>query len=427
MIKVENIVFKNIINRISPSLDVAKGNGDWIGVAEHIARGEAYLIDQIKQSGLRGRGGAGFSTGLKFSFVPKPEVSKKPHYLVINADESEPGTCKDRDILRFEPYKLLEGILIASRAINAHKCYIYIRGEYYREYLILQDAIEDCYKNGLLGTNAAGSQWDLEVCIARGAGAYICGEETALLQSLEGKRGEPRLKPPFPATYGFYGCPTVISNVESIAVLPSILKKGPAWFSSIGKPNNTGTKLFSISGHVNNPCNIEEDMGVSLKFLIEHYAGGVMGGWSNLLAVIPGGSSVPLITKEIAETVTMDFDALKAVGSGLGTGAIIVMNKQTDIIKAIARISYFYKHESCGQCSPCREGTGWLYRILSRMVDGEAKIEEIDELYKLTKQIEGHTICALGDAAAWPVQGLIKHFRNVIEERILSKPLSKLV
>ncbi|MFT6077632.1 MAG: NADH-quinone oxidoreductase subunit F, partial [Rickettsiales bacterium] len=373
-----------------------------------------------KASGLRGRGGAGFPTGLKWSFAPKKSQDKdaKPHYLVVNADESEPGTCKDREILRHDPHKLLEGCLIGARAINAHVCYIYIRGEYYNEAVALQNAIDEAYKDGLIGKNAAGSGWDLDIYIHRGAGAYICGEETALLESLEGNKGQPRLKPPFPALVGLYGCPTIINNVESIAVVPTILRRGPEWFANLGKDRNTGTKIFCISGHVNKPCNVEEEMGIPLKELIEKHAGGVRGGWDNLLAIIPGGSSVPLLPKSICDTVNMDFDSLKAVGTGLGTAGVIVMDKSTDVIAAIARLSHFYKHESCGQCTPCREGTGWILRVMKRMVKGDANVEEIDKLYDLTKQIEGHTICALGDAAAWPVQGLIKHFKNEMIARI---------
>ncbi len=343
---------------------------------------------------------------------------EKPHYLVVNADESEPGTCKDRDILRNEPHKLLEGCLIGARAINANVCYIYIRGEYYNEAVALQKAIDEAYKDGLIGKNACGSGWDLDIFIHRGAGAYICGEETALLESIEGNKGQPRLKPPFPAIVGLYGCPTIINNVESIAVVPTILRRGAKWFSNLGRKNNTGTKIFCISGHVNNPCNVEEEMGVPLKELIENHAGGVIGGWDNLLAIIPGGSSVPLIPKSVCDTVTMDFDGLKDAGTALGTAGVIVMNKSTDIVAAIARLSYFYKHESCGQCTPCREGTGWIYRMMKRMIKGDATRQEIDKLYNLTKQIEGHTICALGDAAAWPVQGLIRHFKDEMIARI---------
>ena len=338
--------------------------------------------------------------------------------MVVNADESEPGTCKDRDIIRYEPHKLLEGCLIASRAINANTCYIYIRGEYYNEAVALQKAIDEAYDAKLIGKNACGAGWDLDVFIHRGAGAYICGEETALLESLEGNKGQPRLKPPFPALIGLYGCPTVVNNVESIAVVPEILRRGAQWFSSIGREKNTGTKIFCISGHVNKPCNVEEEMGIPLKELIEKHAGGVRGGWDNLLAVIPGGSSVPLVPAAMMMDVPMDFDGCKEVGSGLGTAAIIVMDKSTDIVRAISRLSYFYKHESCGQCTPCREGTGWMWRVMEKMRTGNAEIGDIDTLYDVTKQVEGHTICALGDAAAWPIQGLIKHFRPEMERRI---------
>jgi NADH-quinone oxidoreductase subunit F len=375
------------------------------------------VVEEMKASGLRGRGGAGFPTGLKWSFMPK-EVGNRPHYLVVNADESEPGTCKDRDIIRHEPHKLLEGCLVAGFAMRAHAAYIYIRGEFVNEARRLQSAIEEAYDAGLLGPNAAGSGWEFDIYLHRGAGAYICGEETALLESLEGKKGQPRLKPPFPAGVGLYGCPTTVNNVESIAVAPTILRRGGAWFAGLGKDNNTGTKLFCISGHVNKPCNVEEEMGISLKELIEKHAGGVRGGWDNLLAIIPGGSSTPLMPKDVCETMTMDFDALRAAGTGLGTAGIIVMDKSTDIVRAISRLSYFYKHESCGQCTPCREGTGWMWRMMDRLVRGEAEQHEIDTLEQVTRQVEGHTICALGDAAAWPIQGLIKHFRPEIERRI---------
>lgn len=423
MLKEQDKIFTNLYGFESPNLESAKKRGDWNRTKEFLDQGSEWLIQQVKDSGLRGRGGAGFPTGMKWSFVPKkPDPSTgKPHYLVINADESEPGTCKDRDILRNDPHKLIEGCLLAARAINANTCYIYIRGEYYNEAVALQQAIDEAYATKLIGKNACGSGWDLDVFIHRGAGAYICGEETALLESLEGNKGQPRLKPPFPALVGLYGCPTVINNVESIAVVPEILRRGAAWFAGLGREKNSGTKIFCISGHVNKPCNVEEEMGIPLKELIEKHAGGVRGGWDNLLAVIPGGSSVPMIKKDVCDTVLMDFDSLKAVGTGLGTAGVIVMDKSTDVIAAIARLSHFYKHESCGQCTPCREGTGWMMRIMDRMVEGNAKIEEIDKLYNLSKQIEGHTICALGDAAAWPVQGLIKNFRSEMEKRIEEK------
>lgn len=420
MLQQQDKIFTNLQGEQSYKLSEALKRGDWDNTKQFIELESDDLIARVKESWLRGRGGAGFPTGMKWSFVPKKESPKigKPHYLVVNADESEPGTCKDREILRNEPHKLLEGCLIAARAINSNCCYIYIRGEYYNEAQTLQKAIDEAYEAGLIGKNACKSGWDLDIYIHRGAGAYICGEETALLESLEGNKGQPRLKPPFPALIGLYGCPTVVNNVESIAVVPTILRRGASWFAGIGREKNTGTKIFCISGHVNKPCNVEEEMGISMRELIEKHAGGVIGGWDNLLAVIPGGSSVPLLKKEVCDDVLMDFDSLKEAGSALGTAGLIVMNKQTDIIAAIARLSHFYKHESCGQCTPCREGTGWIMRIMNRIVDGDAEISEIDQLYNLTKQIEGHTICALGDAAAWPVQGLIKNFRKEMEQRI---------
>jgi NADH-quinone oxidoreductase subunit F len=420
MLKEQDKIFTNLYGYESASLEQARKRGDWNNTKQFLDNGSEWLIQQVKDSGLRGRGGAGFPTGMKWSFAPKKTDPKegKPHYLVINADESEPGTCKDREILRNDPHKLIEGCLITARAINSNTCYIYIRGEYFNEAVALQKAIDEAYAAKLIGKNACNSGWDLDVFVHRGAGAYICGEETALLESLEGNKGQPRLKPPFPALIGLYGCPTIINNVESIAVVPEILRRGASWFAGLGREKNTGTKIFCISGHVNNPCNVEEEMGISLKELIEKHAGGVRGGWDNLLAIIPGGSSVPLLNKEVCDTVLMDFDSLKNAGSGLGTAGVIVMDKSTDIVAAIARLSHFYKHESCGQCTPCREGTGWMMRIMDRMIDGKAEIKEIDQLYNLSKQIEGHTICALGDAAAWPVQGLIKNFRGEMERRI---------
>ena len=413
-------IFTNIYGWGDAMLAGARSRGDWDNTAAILARGHEAIIDEVKASGLRGRGGAGFPTGLKWSFMPK-EVGTRPHYLVVNADESEPGTCKDRDIIRHEPHKLLEGCLVAGFAMRAQAAYIYIRGEFVNEARVLQAAIDEAYEAGLLGKDAAGSGWPFDIYLHRGAGAYICGEETALLESLEGRKGQPRLKPPFPAGVGLYGCPTTINNVESIAVAPTILRRGGSWFAGLGKENNTGTKLFCISGHVNNPCNVEEEMGISLRELLEKHAGGVRGGWDNLLAVIPGGSSTPLITRDICASMTMDFDALKEAGTGLGTAGIIVMDESTDIVRAISRISYFYKHESCGQCTPCREGTGWMFRMMDRMVRGEAAAHEIDTLWEVTKQVEGHTICALGDAAAWPIQGLIRHFRPELERRIAAR------
>ena len=420
MLKDEDRIFTNLYGWFDRGLAGARKRGDWSNTRELLKNTPDEIVELVKASGLRGRGGAGFSTGLKWSFMPK-EVTDRPHYLVVNADESEPGTCKDREIMRNDPHKLVEGCLIGGYAIRACAAFIYIRGEFYNEAQKLQTAIDEAYDAGLIGKNACGSGYDFDVVLHRGAGAYICGEETALLESLEGKKGQPRLKPPFPAAAGLYGCPSTVNNVESIAVVPTILRRGPEWFAGLGRERNVGTKLFCISGHVNNPCNVEEEMGIPLKDLIEKHAGGVVGGWDNLLAVIPGGSSVRCIPKSICDDILMDFDSLMSVKSGLGTAAVIVMNRQTDIIKAIARLSYFYKHESCGQCTPCREGTGWMWRVMERLVSGEAEIEEIDALEKVTKQIEGHTICALGDAAAWPIQGLLAHFRDEVEDRIRSR------
>ncbi len=417
MLEDKDRIFTNLYGIHDPGLDAAKKRGAWNSTADLMSFGPDWIVDQMKASGLRGRGGAGFPTGLKWSFMPK-EVGERPHYLVVNADESEPGTCKDREIMRHDPHLLIEGCLIASYAMRAHACYIYIRGEYVDERLALEKAIREAYDAGLVGKGAAGSGWDFDIYVSHGAGAYICGEETALLESMEGKKGQPRLKPPFPANAGLYGCPTTVNNVESIAVAGEILRRGAEWFAGIGREGNKGTKLFCVSGHVNKPCNVEEAMSIPLRELIDTHCGGVTGGWDNLKAVTPGGSSVPLIPKDICDDVLMDFDALKEVKSGLGTAAVIVMDQSTDIVKAIARIAYFYKHESCGQCTPCREGTGWMWRVLERMARGEAEHSEIETLLDVTYQVEGHTICALGDAAAWPIQGLIRHFRGEIEERI---------
>ncbi len=417
MLSDKDRIFTNLYGIHDFRLKGAKARGDWDGTKDIIAKGRDWIIEEMKTSGLRGRGGAGFPTGLKWSFMPK-EVGARPHYLVVNADEGEPGTCKDRDILRHDPHKLIEGCVIAGFAMGAKAAYIYIRGEFIREAENLQTAIDECYDAGLLGKDAAGSGWPFDVYVHRGGGAYICGEETALIQSLEGKKGQPRLKPPFPAGMGLYGCPTTVNNVESIAVAPTILRRTGAWFAGLGRPKNSGTKIFCISGHVERPCNVEEEMGIPLKELIEKHAGGVRGGWDNLLAVIPGGASVPVLTKDICDTVLMDFDSLREVRSGLGTAAVMVMDKSTDIVATIARLSSFYKHESCGQCTPCREGTGWMSRVMNRMVKGNADLEEIDMLEEVTRQVEGHTFCALGDAAAWPIQGLIRSFRPEMERRI---------
>ncbi|MCM5551789.1 NADH-quinone oxidoreductase subunit NuoF [Pleomorphomonas sp. NRK KF1] len=417
MLQDKDRIFTNIYGRHDWGLQGALKRGQWDGTKDILAKGRDFIIKEIQASGLRGRGGAGFPTGLKWSFMPK-QSDGRPHYLVVNADESEPGTCKDREILRHDPHTLIEGCLVAGFAMGAHAAYIYVRGEFVRERQRLQAAVDQAYDAGLLGKNACGSGWDMDVFVHHGAGAYICGEETALLESLEGKKGQPRMKPPFPANVGLYGCPTTVNNVESIAVTPTIMRRGAAWFSSFGRDNNKGTKLFMISGHVNTPCVVEEELGIPFKDLIEKHAGGVRGGWDNLLAVIPGGASCPVVRADQIMDAQMDFDGMRSIGSSFGTGGLIVMDKSTDVIAAISRISYFFRHESCGQCTPCREGTGWMWRVMERMREGNAAREEIDMLFQVSKQIEGHTICALGDAAAWPVQALIRNFRPVIEARI---------
>jgi NADH-quinone oxidoreductase subunit F len=422
MLRDEDRIFQNLYGQDDWGLEGSKRRGIWDNTKALIERGRETLVNEMKESGLRGRGGAGFPTGVKWSFMPPEERRDgRPHYLVVNADESEPGTCKDREILRYDPHTLVEGCLVAGFAMGANAAYIYVRGEFYAEASHLQQAVDEAYDAGLIGPNACNSGWDFDVYLHRGAGAYICGEETALLESLEGKKGQPRLKPPFPAACGLYGCPTTVNNVETIAVAPTILRRGPSWFAGFGRENNTGTKIFSISGHVNNPCNVEEEMSIPLKELINKHAGGVRGGWDNLQAVIPGGSSTPCLPKTICDSVLMDFDSLREHSTGLGTAAVIVIDKSADMVEAIARLSHFYRHESCGQCTPCREGMGWVYRVMQRMVTGEAEIEEIDMLWEVTKQIEGHTICALADGGVWPVQGLIRHFRPELERRILER------
>ena len=424
MLKDEDRVFTNLYGFQDWGLEAACKRGDWDNTKSILEKGPDAIVDEIKASGLRGRGGAGFPTGLKWSFMPK-ESDGKPTYLVVNADEGEPGTCKDRELMRHDPHKLVEGCLIAGFAMRASAAYIYIRGEFFVEANNLEAAVQQAYDAGLIGSDACGSGFSFDVFVHRGAGAYICGEEMALIESLEGKKGQPRLKPPFPAVVGVWGRPTTVNNVESIAVAPTIMRRGADWFASLGRENNTGTKVFCISGHVNHPCNVEEEMSIPLRELIEKHAGGVRGGWNNLLAVIPGGSSVRMLPKSICDSVLMDFDSLAAEKSGLGTAAVIVMDKSTDLIRAVARLSKFYAHESCGQCTPCREGVGWMWRIMERLATGEADVEEIDMLLEVSTQIEGHTICALGDAAAWPIQGLMRHFRPMVEERIIDRKNSQ--
>ena len=420
MLKDEDRVFTNLYGFQDWGLEAAYKRGDWDNTKSILEKGPDAIVEEIKASGLRGRGGAGFPTGLKWSFMPK-ESDGKPTYLVVNADEGEPGTCKDRELMRHDPHKLVEGCLIAGFAMRTSAAYIYIRGEFFVEANNLEAAVQQAYDAGLIGSDACGSGYSFDVFVHRGAGAYICGEEMALIESLEGKKGQPRLKPPFPAVVGVWGRPTTVNNVESIAVAPTIMRRGADWFSGLGRENNTGTKVFCISGHVEQPCNVEEEMSIPLRDLIEKHAGGVRGGWNNLLAVIPGGSSVRMLPKSICDSVLMDFDSLAAEKSGLGTAAVIVMDKSTDLIRAVARLSKFYAHESCGQCTPCREGAGWMWRVMERLVTGEADVEEIDMLLEVSTQIEGHTICALGDAAAWPIQGLMRHFRPMVEERIIDR------
>ncbi|OMJ09960.1 NADH dehydrogenase [ubiquinone] flavoprotein 1, mitochondrial [Smittium culicis] len=418
-LKDQDRIFTNLYGIHDFKLKGALARGDWHKTKEIILKGEDWILKEMKDSGLRGRGGAGFPSGLKWSFMGKSSPGRK-RYLVINADEGEPGTCKDREILRHDPHKLVEGCLLAGRAMVANAAYIYIRGEFVQEANNLQIAIDEAYKAGLIGKNACGSGYDFDIYVHRGAGAYICGEETALIESIEGKQGKPRMKPPFPADTGLFGCPTTVANVETVAVAPTILRRGGSWFAGFGAPRNSGTKLFCISGHVNNPCTVEEEMSIPLRELLERHCGGVKGGWDNLLAIIPGGSSVPLLPKNLCDDALMDFDNLRDLQSGLGTAAVIVMDKSTDVISAIARLSSFYRHESCGQCTPCREGTKWIDSMMTRFNKGNGHSSEIDMLYEITRQIEGQTICALGDAAAWPVQGLIRHFRPLLEERLAS-------
>jgi len=413
----EDRIFSNLYGEQDWRLKDALTRGDYHMTKDIMWMGPDWIVQEIKDSGLRGRGGAGFPSGLKWSFMPK-ESDGRPSFLVVNADESEPGTCKDREIMRKDPHKLVEGCLLAGFAMRARAAYIYIRGEYFNEAVVMDEAIHEAYAAGLIGKNASGSGYDFDVFLHRGAGAYICGEETALIESLEGRQGKPRLKPPFPAGVGLFGCPSTVTNVETVAVAPTILRRGASWFSSFGNENNRGTKLFGISGHVKNPMVVEESMSIPLQELIEKHCGGMRNGWDSVQACIPGGSSVPVLNKDQCGEALMEFDDLRAKGSGLGTAAVTMFDKSVDMVAAIRRLAHFYKHESCGQCTPCREGTNWLEDILIRMEKGDADKREIPMLEEISRQIEGHTICALGDAAAWPVQGLIRHFRKDMEERI---------
>ncbi len=377
------------------------------------------VVNEVKASGLRGRGGAGFPTGLKWSFMPRNAPGQK--YLVCNSDEGEPGTFKDRDIIRYNPHALIEGMTIAGYAMGATVGYNYMRGEFVEPYIRIEQAMKEAREANLLGSNILGSGVDFELYSHLGAGAYICGEETGLLESLEGKSGQPRFKPPFPAQYGVFGKPTTINNTETLASVPRIIQEGAEWFVSLGPENNAGTKVFSVSGHVNRPGNYEVPLGMPFRELLE-MAGGMLNG-SKLKAVIPGGSSVPVLPAELIMECNMDYDSLQNAGSLLGAGSVIVMDESTCMVQMLERIAYFYWEESCGQCTPCREGTGWLYRMLNRIRRGAARMDEIDQLVDVANRIEGRTICALGDAAAWPVQSFIKHFRHEFEAKI--KPVSK--
>jgi NADH-quinone oxidoreductase subunit F len=373
------------------------------------------IIDAVKASGLRGRGGAAFPVGVKWSFMPRNSPVQK--YIVCNSDESEPGTCHDRDILRYNPHALIEGLAIGGYAMNATVAYNYIRGEFLGEPVPrFEAALKEAYAAGLLGKNIMGSGIDMDIYTFVGAGAYICGEETALLDSLEGKPGKPRFKPPFPAAFGLYGAPTTINNTQSFASVPTILRKGPEWFASLGPANAAGTVIFSVSGHVEKPQNLELPLGIPFKDLLA-LCGGVRGG-RKLKAVIPGGSSVPVVPGDVMLTVNMDYDSLKAVGSSIGSAAVIVMDETTCMVRVLERISRFYMAESCGQCTPCREGTGWMHRLIKRIRAGEARREDLGLLLDVANRIEGHTICGFGDASAWPVQSFLKHFRHEFEYMI---------
>ena len=397
-------------------IDVYLETGGYKGLAKALKEfTPAQIIDEVKKSVLRGRGGAGFPTGMKWSFVPKE--SKRPKYVVCNADESEPGTGKDRDLMRYDPHQLIEGMIIAAYALGAKDNYIYIRGEYWYIKEILEKAVAQAYQRGLLGKDILGSGFECNLYVHPGAGAYICGEETALLESLEGKRGHPRLKPPFPAVVGLYGGPTVVNNVETLAVVPWVILNGGDWYKSLGTEKSGGTKLFTVSGHVNNPGNFEVPMGYPLMSLINKECGGIKGG-RKLKAIIPGGSSVPILTAEECEKVNLDYESVAAAGSMLGSGGIIVMDETADIFESTMNLTHFYKHESCGWCTPCREGTRWLYKVFERMKRYEGKPGDVELLYDLADKILGKSFCALGDAAAMPVQSAIKKFREDFERRI---------
>ncbi len=409
-----NVVFTHLDAERCWSLAAYRKIGGWQAWEKIVdeKNSQEEIIEGIKKSFLRGRGGAGFPTGLKWSFMPRSAPGQK--YLLCNSDESEPGTCHDRDILRYNPHALLEGMAIASYAMGVTVAYNYLRGEFHHEpFERVEEALVEAYEAGYLGRNVRGSGIDIDIHNVLGAGAYICGEETALMESLEGKKGQPRFKPPFPANFGLYGKPTTINNTETLASVPAILRNGPDWFLDLGKPNNGGVKVFSVSGHVKRPGNHEIPLGTPFADLLKR-AGGMRNG-NALKAVIPGGSSMPVLPAETMMQITMDYDALQKAGSGLGSGAVIVMDETTCMVAACTRIARFYYAESCGQCTPCREGTGWMYRVLQRIQAGQGRPEDLDLLLSAAGQIEGHTICAFGEAAAWPVQGFLRHFRHEFE------------
>ncbi|MBM4169891.1 MAG: NADH-quinone oxidoreductase subunit NuoF [Ignavibacteria bacterium] len=396
-------------------IDIYVAHGGYEALKKALSMKPVDVTEEVKKSNLRGRGGACFPTGLKWSFMPKETT--KPKYICVNGDESEPGTFKDRQIFEFNPHLLIEGTLIAAYAMGVQNSYVYIRGEYGKWIRLLQKAIDDAYAKGFVGENILGSGFNTHITIHKGAGAYICGEESALMNSIEGERGYPRVKPPFPAQYGLWGCPTTINNVETISCVPLIIKNGAQWFAGIGAPKHPGPILVGVSGHVNKPGVYEMPTGVPLLEIINSYCGGVPEG-KKIKAVIPGGSSTPILRGEQLEGVCMDADSLKAASSAVGTAGLMVMDEDTDMIKVITRITKFYYHESCGQCTPCREGTGWMFKILKRFEKGEGRMEEIDLLMDIANNIEGNTVCALGDAAAWPVQSMIRRFRDEFVKRV---------
>ncbi|MDD5360744.1 MAG: NADH-quinone oxidoreductase subunit NuoF [Ignavibacteria bacterium] len=397
-------------------IDVYESNGGYSALQKALKEMKPEdVTNEVKSSNLRGRGGACFPTGLKWTFMPK--TGDKPKYLCCNGDESEPGSFKDREIFEKNPHQFIEGVLLACYAMGINAAYVYIRGEYYTWINILQTAIDDAYKKGYIGKNILGTKFSTDIYIHRGAGAYICGEESALMNSIEGKRGYPRVKPPFPAAYGLWGCPTTINNIETLANIPEIIKNGAEWFSKIGAPKHPGTLLFGVSGHINKPGVYELPTGTPLMTIINDICGGVLGG-KEIKMVIPGGSSMPPLTRDECLKANMDNESLKEFGSSIGTAGVMVMNEDTDILKVLIRIAKFYYHESCGQCTPCREGTGWLLRVLKRIDAGNGRMSDLDLLTSVAQNIEGNTICALGDAAAWPVKWTVKKFRKDFVNKI---------